>query len=156
MLRGGRDLTLPAPLRQLPLLARAGTLLPMLPADVDTLAPYGHGKGLVHLDDRRARMELIAFPDRRSSAHFLKRGRLRSVARRGRWVLRIRDTRPRRWSVQAALGGLRTRWTPCRIEFDGRRLPARDWSYRRHGRVLRASFIARGGAAWLVASARGC
>ena len=33
--------TIPAPLDELPLLARAGTLLPLLPPDVDTLAAYG-------------------------------------------------------------------------------------------------------------------
>jgi alpha-glucosidase (family GH31 glycosyl hydrolase) len=43
--RGGRSIELPAPLDQLPLLARAGALLPLLPADVDTLAPYGRQRG---------------------------------------------------------------------------------------------------------------
>ena len=41
MLAGGRGVTLPAPLDELPLLARAGALLPLLPPDVDTLAAYG-------------------------------------------------------------------------------------------------------------------
>ena len=39
---GGRTVTVPAPLGELPLLARAGTLLSLLPPDVDTLASYGH------------------------------------------------------------------------------------------------------------------
>jgi len=155
MRRGRRDVTLPAPLRQLPLLARAGTLLPMLPAEVDTLSPYGSRNRLVHLRDRRGRMELIAFPDRRSSARFLKHGKLRSRAKPGKWVLHIDDTRSRRWSVQAALGGLHDRWAPCRVTIDGRRLHAQAWSYRSRGRVLHATFNAgRGGR--LVASARGC
>ena len=38
----------------------------MLPADVDTLAPYGSAPGLVHLDDRAGRMRLLAFPRGRS------------------------------------------------------------------------------------------
>ncbi len=60
LLRGGAERTLPAPLGELPLLARAGSVLPLLPADVDTLAPYG--RGLVHLRDRRGRLNLLAFP----------------------------------------------------------------------------------------------
>jgi sulfoquinovosidase len=156
MRRGGRDVTLPAPLRQLPLLARAGTLLPMLPPEVDTLAPYGDGKALVHLSDRRRRMELIAFPDRRSSARFLEHGTLRSKAKRGKWVLRIDDPRQRRWSLQAALGGLPDWRRPCRVTIDGGPLRGAAWSYRGRGRVLRASFEAGGRPTRLVASRRGC
>ena len=52
--------TLPAPLGELPLLARAGSVLPLLSADVDTLAPYGDD--LVHLRDRRGR--LACWPSR--------------------------------------------------------------------------------------------
>src|SRR5215208_7863583 len=59
VLRGGRTVTVPAPLDELPLLARAGTILPLLPADVDTLAPYG-GKDVVKLADRYDRLRLLA------------------------------------------------------------------------------------------------
>ena len=52
VLRGGRYHTLPAPLDRLPLLVRSGAVIPLLPADVDTLAPY-RGRGVVRLADRR-------------------------------------------------------------------------------------------------------
>ena len=52
VLRGGRDVTLPAPLGQPPLLLRAGAVLPLIGADVDTLSPYGRAAGLVRLADR--------------------------------------------------------------------------------------------------------
>ena len=54
VLRGGRSVELPAPLAQLPLLARAGTLLPLLPPDVDTLAGYGDRAPAVSLARARA------------------------------------------------------------------------------------------------------
>ena len=62
---GRRRATLPAPRDELPLLVRAGAVLPLLPADVDTLAPYA-GAGVVRLADRRDRMQLLAFPRGRS------------------------------------------------------------------------------------------
>ena len=37
-------MTLPAPLGQPPLLLRAGAVLPLIGADVDTLSPYGRGR----------------------------------------------------------------------------------------------------------------
>ena len=49
VLRGGADRVLPAPLGQPPLLLKAGTILPLLPADVDTLTGYGRAAGLTRL-----------------------------------------------------------------------------------------------------------
>ena len=69
---------LPAPLGELPLLARAGSVLPLLPADVDTLAPYG--RDLVHLRDRRGRLSLLAFPRGRWRGQHV-RGRAAAIAR---------------------------------------------------------------------------
>ena len=155
MHRGPAHVTLPAPLHQLPLLARAGALLTTLPPDVDTLAPYGRSPGLVHLADRRDRLELIAFPHGRSSATFLRRGSLRSVAGPGRWTLRIDDPLRRRWSLQAGLGSLANPWSPCRVTIDGRPLPQRAWSYKPAGKVLRARFAAGGPTGLLVVSACG-
>ena len=102
-IEGGGDRTLPAPLEELPLLARAGTLLPLLPSDVDTLADVGRADGVVKLDDRHARLRVLAFPHGRSAARFYSRGRLRSVLRRARWTLRIRSTRTRRYAIEAPL-----------------------------------------------------
>jgi alpha-glucosidase len=156
MHRGGARLTLPAPINQLPLLARAGALLATLPADVDTLAPYGGASGLVNLRDRRHELALIAFPRGRSSARFLKQGMLHSVAGPGRWVLRIDDPVRRRWSLQAGMGALAHPWTPCAVEVDGRPLPPQAWSYTPHNRVLRARFEAGGPAGRVVISGGRC
>ena len=141
--RRGRDATLPAPLDELPLLARAGSLLALLPADVDTLAPYGRRDAASSTSrDRRGRMQLLAFPRGRSSGRFLTAGRLRSREGRGSWTLRIDDTAARRWSLQAGLGALRRPFRPCEVRVDGRPLKSSMWEYDPKGRVLRATFRA--------------
>jgi alpha-glucosidase (family GH31 glycosyl hydrolase) len=151
VLDGGRDVTLPAPLDELPLLARAGAILPLLPADVDTLAPYGPGQGTVSLADRRSRLELAVFPRGWSQARPYGTERVVSSERRGRrWVLRITGARRRAFAVQAALGTLRRPFRPCRVRAGRRVLPRRAWTWR--DGVLR--FTVRGRA--LRVDVRGC
>lgn len=137
VLSGHRQTTLPAPADELPLLARAGALLPMLPPDVDTLSPYGKGHGLVHFSDRAGRMRLLAFPRGRSAARMNEGERLRSREMRGRrWRLRIQGTRTRRWTIEASTRALRHPFAPRSVLVDGRPLPRRGWSYRRDAGVL--------------------
>ncbi len=142
LLDGGREVTVPAPLSELPLLARAGTLLPLLPPDVDTLAGYGDTAPEVSLYERRDRRVLLAFPRGSSSARLEDGGRLVSREGRGRWELGIRSTRPRTWLLQASLGTLRHPFTPCSVRLGGR--PVRGWSYGSADRVLRAALPPRG------------
>ena len=96
VVEGGREVSVPAPLAELPLFVRAGTLLGLLPPDVDTLADEGAGPGLVHLRDRRYRLRLLAFPRGRSRADLGTGVRALSVEGRRRWSLRLRATRNRR------------------------------------------------------------
>ena len=103
MLDGRREATVPAPLQELPLLVRAGAVLPLLPADVDTLASYGPGPDAVPLKKRRRRLDLIAFPRGRWKGTFFRGEKLRSVVRGNRWDLVIRGKRVRRYRLQAAL-----------------------------------------------------
>jgi len=152
VLDGGRDVSVPAPLEQLPLMVRAGALLPLLPADVDTLTGYGGGEGIVHLRDRRSQLQLLAFPRGRSRASLGVGGVVSSIEKRGRWVLKLDSSQRRTYALQAALGALRDRLRPCELELDGRRLPDSAWSFEPGSRVLRATFSARSGR--LVASGR--
>jgi len=137
--RGGRTTTFEAPLDELPLLARAGTILPLLPADVDTLASYG-GDDLVGLDDRRDRLDILAVPRGRSNARFDRHGVLRSMEKPGAWKLAFEDRRRRRFELQAALGTLRDPFVPRTVELDGSVLPPGRWSYDRRSGVLDAEF----------------
>ena len=145
VLAGGTEHRLPAPLDELPLLVRAGAVLPLLEPDVDTLADYGSGPGLVHLNDRRGRLRLLAFPRGRSSAEMFEGERLVSVegAKRRRWTLAVRGARKRTYRVQATLRTLRRPFTPCRVTVGRRTLARSRWSYDTKTTVLRARFKAR-------------
>ncbi len=143
VLRGRRAYTLPAPLEQLPLLVRAGAVIPLLPADVDTLAPY-RGQGVVRLADRRGAIQLLAFPRGRSSAAMgARRERIASVERERSWRLTIRGKRVRRYSLQASLATLHRPFAPRSVSVAGR--PLRTWTYDRRTGVLRAKLRLRSG-----------
>ena len=150
-LAGGRDHTVPAPIEELPLMARAGALLPLLPPDVDTLSEYGSGaasradrEALVSLAERRDRMQLLAFPRGRSSARMGTGEQLESREEGGaRWLLTVGGDRSRRYELQASMATLERPFTPCRLELDGRALEASDWSYDGATGALRASFETR-------------
>jgi alpha-D-xyloside xylohydrolase len=117
LLRGGRSVRARAALDELPLFIRAGAVIPMLPADVSTLASYGRGR-VVRLADRARVMRLLAYP-----------------ARAG-WSLRVSGGATRRYRVEAA-----TTARACSLALDGRPLPRSAWSQARG--VLSASFTAR-------------
>ncbi len=135
---------LPAPLAQLPLLVRTGAVIPLLSPDVDTLAPYRGGPGVVRLADRRGRMQLLAFPQGRSAAAMGTRPeRIASAEGDRSWRLTIRGKRARRYSLQASLATLREPFAPRSLTVAGR--PLRSWSYDRRTRVLRANFRVRNG-----------
>jgi alpha-glucosidase (family GH31 glycosyl hydrolase) len=142
LLAGGRDVTLPAPLGELPLLARAGTLLSLLPPDVDTLASYGDSAPVTSLDERAGRRVLLAFPRGSSSARLEDGGELRSAERRGGWRLSEKARSHVKWDLQASLATLKHPFRPCDVRLDGKRL---EWSYDAGTGVLSARFGARRG-----------
>jgi alpha-glucosidase (family GH31 glycosyl hydrolase) len=142
LLRGRRVHVLPAPLGQVPLLLRAGAVLPLLPADVDTLAPYPArpGRGVVRLADRRDRLVLLAFPRGDSVSRADGDVRLRSRERARRWTLAISARRARRFTIHAAFGTLHRPFAPRAVLRDGRRVP---FAYDRRSRVLRVALRTR-------------
>jgi alpha-glucosidase (family GH31 glycosyl hydrolase) len=143
-LTGRRTVQLPAPLEELPLLARAGAVLPLLPPSVDTLSGYAERRDdLVSLADRRDRLRLLAFPRGRSAADFNRRGEIVSRERRRSWTLRVEAPRRLRYRLQASLETLRHPFAPCQVRVDGRRLPDDRWSYRRASGALRVAFAGR-------------
>ena len=136
---GGGSATLPSPLTELPLLARAGSILPLLPPDVDTLADYGPSD-LVHLSDRAARLEADRLPPRPECQRFL-RGRAFALEERpGGWTLRVEGSRERTYDLQASLATLQSGFDPCQVSLDGAPLAAGGWSYDSAMKLLNASF----------------
>ncbi len=146
VLRGPAEVQLPAPLGDLPLLVRVGAVLPLLPADVDTLAPYGEARGLVHLADRERRRTLLAFPRGRSRSALGPGEALSSREGRRSWRLGVRGRVRRLYALQASLGTLRRRLRPCAVRLGRRKLAHRLWRYDRATRVLRVRFRTRRGA----------
>lgn len=133
-LPGGREVTLPAPLAELPLLARAGAILPLLPPDVTTLTRY--------TDDE---LDLLAFPRGRSEAGVLHGERLLSAEAAGRWELTVDGARERSYRLQGSLATLEQDLTPCRVTLDGRPLPPDAWRYDPRREVLTVQFRTRSG-----------
>ena len=141
---GRRQVTVPAPITELPLFARAGSVLALLPPRVDTLAGYGDRvRGLHTLRDFRDRMRLLAFPRGERISRFGEGEKLRSRESAGRWTLEVAGHRTRSYRIQASLATLRDRFRPCSVSVDGRELPAARWSYDRGTRVLDARFGGR-------------
>ena len=145
VVRGGRSVTVPAPLAELPLMARAGAILPMLAPDVDTLTSHGSAPGLVHLADRANRMQLLAFPRGASRAAIGPGEAVRSSEPAAGWRLAVSGKRARRYALQASLATLRRPFRPCAVEANGRALPRRAWSFDRTTRVLRVRAALRSG-----------
>jgi len=144
ILAGTQTVTLPAPLDELPVLVRAGALLPLLPADVDTLADYGDATdGLVKLADREDRLEVLAFPRGTSSARVMRSDWLRSRESDGRWELTVKAKRTRTMTLQASLAALERPFAPCAVEWKGRALPDDGWEYDPVSAVLRVEVRGR-------------
>jgi alpha-glucosidase (family GH31 glycosyl hydrolase) len=141
VLDGEREVRLPAPLAELPLLVRAGALIPLLPADVDTLSSYGRGEDTVSLSEREGLRTLLAFPSGRSSARLEDGGTIRSRERRRGWELALSGRTQRRWKLQASLAGLRLPFHPCALVAERGKLES--FRYDRRTRVLRARFSGR-------------
>ncbi|MEA2475118.1 MAG: hypothetical protein QOE06_3033 [Thermoleophilaceae bacterium] len=141
MLAGGREATVPAPLDELPLLARAGALIALAPRDIDTLADGLGAPGVVSLRDRSRSRELLAFPRGSSQARFDGDERLASRERAGSWTLAIRGRRTRTWGVAASFATLERPFRPCSVSAGGAAL--RKWRWLPKERVLRAMVTGR-------------
>jgi alpha-glucosidase len=140
-LKGGRTVSVPAPLGEVPMMVRAGAILPLLPHTTETLAGYGSGS-TVGLDDVSRRLHLIAFPRGKSKSPFGENGGLRSKERKGSWKLTIRRAKRFRISLEASLTTLRRKLRPCEVRLNGRKLRRKAWSAKKG--VLRVRFRTKG------------
>jgi sulfoquinovosidase len=60
-IRGPARVTVAAPLDEIPVFVEAGTAIPLLPADTDTLTDVGTAPGLVDLEDVREKIRTLSF-----------------------------------------------------------------------------------------------
>jgi alpha-glucosidase (family GH31 glycosyl hydrolase) len=105
-LRGGRTIGVHAGVDELPLLVRAGALLPLLTADVGTLADRRGGG--VRLADRASRLRVLAFPRGRSQARIYDGEEMRSRLTAREWTLTLSQARKRTLAIEAVLP-----WRAC-------------------------------------------
>jgi alpha-glucosidase (family GH31 glycosyl hydrolase) len=160
LLRGHESISVNAPLDRLPLLARAGALIPLLPASVDTLADYPSAgraaEGLQGLDDVKGRLDLLAFPRGRSQAQLGESGSARSRETKRGWRLRVQGARGTRFELSASLATLHRSFRPCRVTLKGRRIRRKRWSYDPGTRVLQVRFRSKKNVAKLDVRPGGC
>jgi alpha-glucosidase (family GH31 glycosyl hydrolase) len=97
-LRGGRTVHVNAALDELPLFVRAGALLPLLPADVNSL----------YRRSRFGTLRLLAFPRGRSQARIFDSERVRSRLTGHDWTLTFSQAQRRTVQVEAVLP-----WRAC-------------------------------------------
>jgi alpha-glucosidase (family GH31 glycosyl hydrolase) len=119
---GGGVRTLPAPVDQIPLLAKAGAMITTIDPDVATLSPFGD-ESVVGLDDRPDRT-LYAFPRGNSTGSFEDRGRITSTESKGSFKIKVRDNQARSWTVKAATNTLKKPFKVRCVKLNGKKLPA--------------------------------
>jgi alpha-glucosidase len=126
---GGKPLTVPAPIEEIPLMVEAGAVLVMLAPDVFTLAEHGDDPSIVHLSDRDDVLHVIAFPRGESSGRFFEAGSYTSATTAETWTLVLEDTEERTVRLQASLQTLAEPFKPCSVTLNGAAIPGTAWSY---------------------------
>ena len=134
---------MPAPLEELPLFVRAGSVIPLLPPDVDTLAKPGTDESTVGLSERRRQLELLAFPGERIRGAFNRRGKYTSRADGDRWTLKLKAPKRTRFELQAALSAIPGEFEPCSLSLNDKRLSKLAWSFDDASGGLEATFERR-------------
>jgi alpha-D-xyloside xylohydrolase len=162
LVRGNRSRTVSAEADELPLMVRAGALLPLLPADVDTLADRYAGGGAasrgtggggeVSLADRKHKLDVLAFPRGRSASRAYGNVKLLSRERGARWRLKIKSEQRHRYKIEASLATLRHPFAAECVTVKGKPLSGKSWSYSKGKRLVRIKVRAR--RATIVARAR--
>jgi alpha-glucosidase (family GH31 glycosyl hydrolase) len=136
---GGRSVTVDAPEQEIPVQVRSGAVLPLLPADVDTLADYGADtEGLVRLADREADRTLLAFPGPAWRGPLGPGEEIESQVQPNgqRWTLTLRAERGRTYALQASLAAMDKGFVPCSVQAHGRDV---DFAFDPATRVLTSS-----------------
>jgi hypothetical protein len=136
---GARQVTLPAPLEELPLLVREGALIPLLHPSVETLSDYGAGAA-VRLRDRLGQMRLLAWPRGERTVPLGPGAGDTATSKEtaSGWTLEINGARPRTYDVEASLGSLAGgAFRPCAVRTGDRgQTPLQSWRYDRATEVL--------------------
>ncbi len=126
---GETVLTVDAPRGEIPIFVRAGSVIPMLPPDVYTLADHGNDPSIVHLSDRRDELHLMAFPRGESSGTFYDTGTYLSTELTRSWSLAIDDVDSRLLHLRVSLRTLENPFEPCTVKLGGAALSEVEWDF---------------------------
>ena len=130
--QGADDVSVDAPLGEIPLFVRSGAVIPLLPADVETLTDYGDDD-VVRLADRADERTLLAFPDGDWSGPLGPGETMTADDMPGAWMLTFDAAMARTYTIEASLSGLGLGFVPCAVTADG---AAVDFSFDQSTRVL--------------------
>ncbi|MEO2168073.1 MAG: TIM-barrel domain-containing protein [bacterium] len=145
LLEGGQVVTVDAPIDEIPLMVRTGTVLPLLAPDVFTLAEHGSDPAIIHLSDRADQLHLLAFPRGESSGRLFASESWTSRETENGWSLRIEGETERLIHLQGFLDTLDAPIRPCRVTLDGADLAEGSWSWDTDRRVLDVRYRTRAG-----------
>lgn len=126
---GAQNVTVAAPVPEIPMFVRAGAIVPMLSPDVFTLAEYGDDPAIVHASDRDEFLHVLAFPRGETSGGFYDDGIWQSVETEASWALTIENDRERTIHLEAAMGTLLAPIEVCQVSLDDEPLSESAWSY---------------------------
>lgn len=146
LLEGGTEVTVAAPLPEIPMLVAAGAVLPMLSPDVFTLAEYGDDPAIIHASDRDDVLHVLAFPRGETTGSFYDDGSWTSAEGDGVWQLTLEGSRSRTIQLEAFMGTLQEAFDVCTVSLDGTALPETDWSYDASTGKLEATYETVSGA----------
>lgn len=140
IVEGRRTQMVPAAVDQVPLFAAAGSVISLLPADVDTLADQYADGTLVAASERSDRRHLFAFPSGTTRSTIEPGEVATSRVQTGRsWSLSVRGApHGRIYEVEASFAAL-GRFTPCSVAVGGRRVPRSAWTWNPTTKVFTAS-----------------
>jgi alpha-D-xyloside xylohydrolase len=131
---GAGEVTVPAPLDELPLLVSEGAVVPLVDPSVETLSDYGQGTA-VRLRDRDRKVRLLAWPSGRRTVGLgpaeASGNQETAISEESgnTWVLDIRGHRTRSYEIEAWVGFLRNgAFRPCNIRARGAITRPR-WTY---------------------------
>ena len=143
VLTGGKSVTVPAPIDQIPLFVKAGAAIPLVAPDVWTLADYGTSSDIVHLSDRQDTRRIVAFPRGTWTGALGVGETLTSTEGTNTWSLAIASPRTtvgsqgRTYAIDAALGTLKSPFIPGCVKLGSTTLPTSAWSYAAASKVLK-------------------
>jgi alpha-glucosidase (family GH31 glycosyl hydrolase) len=142
---GARSVTVDAAIPEIPMFVEAGAIIPMLWADVFTLAEYGDDPGIIHASDRDQLLHVLAFPRGETSGKFYDDGTWTSVEEDINWTLTIENDRERTIQLEATMN---TRIKPvqvCGVSLDGEPLDEADWSFDETTAILGVTYTTTSG-----------